>query len=208
MKTDTTLPKYDDAINDAPSTKESIPSTKSKHKIRYKKKFGTTLTHESIDYINSKKQICASANVINGEKNGCCTMYYEGTELIRKQVMYISGKRNGYAMKYYKSGQIYTIIHYVNNVRHGDFYKYDESGNIVEECTYVNGKKHGVHILYFDASVVIKQSTEYRNGIKHGENVVFDSRVKDSMYSVYEYYEGELFSFERHDRDGTIIEER
>jgi antitoxin component YwqK of YwqJK toxin-antitoxin module len=160
-------------------TKTTLSSTKSKHKIRYKK---------------------------NGEKIKYRTTYYEGTDVIRKQVMYIGGKKDGCAMKYYKSGQIYTITHYVRGVQHGNFYKYDESGNIIKECTYVNGKKHGVHILYFDASVIIKQSTEYRNGIKHGKRIVREDCTKGSALSVYKYYEGELY-YSRYNSERTIIEE-
>lgn len=105
--------------------------------------------------------------VINGQKEGLYTIYYNTGELLQVY-SYVDDKMHGEYKSYYKSqsnSQPYEICTYINDKRHGLYTLYGTDGNIIRTVEYVDGKRHGLY-------------KEYNNGeLKEIRNYINDKRT-------------------------------
>jgi antitoxin component YwqK of YwqJK toxin-antitoxin module len=76
-----------------------------------------------------------------GYVHGIKVNYYEDGKTIHSKVTYMHGRKEGPAIWYYKSGQIYEHTNFHYGRRQGVTRRYYEDGTLMEEVTYKQGEE-------------------------------------------------------------------
>jgi len=77
----------------------------------------------------------------DGYLHGVKVNYYEDGKTIHSKVSYKHGRKEGPAIWYYKSGQIYEQTNFHYGRRQGVTKRYYENGVLMEEVTYKQGEE-------------------------------------------------------------------
>ncbi len=98
-----------------------------------------------IEYYPSGK-ILLEMNVLNGEKHGITTLYYENSQ--KKEIRsFKNNKMDGTWITWNEKGQKTGEASYSNGLKHGKWGIWDENGIQRYEMEYNLGKKTGVWII-------------------------------------------------------------
>lgn len=83
---------------------------------------------------------------------------------ISYEVPYLNGKIHGEAKEYFRSGQLFQLMHYIHGVKHGLSTKYYEDGTLSHETPYDSGRIHGVQKKFRkDATPAYEMPYHYDN---------------------------------------------
>lgn len=76
-----------------------------------------------------------------GYLDGVKVNFYEDGLTVHSKVTYVHGRKNGPAIWFFKSGQIYEHTNYYQNRKNGLTRRYYETGELYEEVTYDTGEE-------------------------------------------------------------------
>jgi hypothetical protein len=72
------------------------------------------------------------------------TFYDQAEKILKAEVMYKNGYRNGRAVNYYKNGKTRLILNYERGLKEGPGKKFYQDGALYEEMNFVSNKKSGL----------------------------------------------------------------
>ena len=107
-------------------------------------------------------------NTINGP-----VIIYDFDGKTAEKSSYLSGKKHGKEIKYYRNGAIRSITGYKNGMKHGKEIKYFENETISYEANYKNDLLHGTETFYkFNGDIITK--IEYKYNKYDGKYIVYN----------------------------------
>lgn len=98
--------------------------------------------------------------------NGMLRLYYPDG-VVREEVRYANGIKEGVAQKYFPDGKQQMYMVYQKGVLEGGVSTYYNSGNTESETNYTAGVKNGAVIGYHEDGTLMHEG-EYVNGVKNG----------------------------------------
>ena len=131
---------------------------------------------------------------------------YDKNKKIEFEIPYLNGKKQGIE-KRYKDGILWTETIYKNGERNDlqkiYFHKYDSSNTkklIIEYLTpYLDNKKHGIEKCFSTYYEALSETTEYKDGRKHGYNRRYlnDGNLVRESYFIDGKLHGEQKSYRK-----------
>lgn len=152
---------------------------------------GKPYTGISIDLFEDKTRM-QEISWRNGLLHGVKSEYFPGGKLLRAQISFTDGRRNGYFVYYHDNGKIklsgkYTddlldstvnafydngnpkyTHHYVAGVREGESLTYYKNGNPEQRVILKNEKPDGQMLSYYEAGN-LRQEAWYSMGVRNGK---------------------------------------
>ena len=100
--------------------------------------------------------------------------FYEGKDsVLRLEVNFLNGKKNGVEKKYRGFGGIYSEIYYENGVINGKKIKFNYDSDTISIQQFKNGKRHGTQIYYNQRNLDCHTVYQYVNGRKEGKSISY-----------------------------------
>ena len=78
-----------------------------------------------------------------------------------------NGKKEGFFLKYYKNGQLWSKGNFKNNKKEGSWIVYFNNGQIFSKGKYKNGRPEGYWVMYNeDGTIVDAMTGMWKNGYR------------------------------------------
>lgn len=90
--------------------------------------------------------------------------FYEG-EVLKKEINYVNGIKEGICNNYYDNGKLKRTIWYKNDIREDTAKWYYMEGNVYRATPYKNDKIHGIQTKYHKNGRVMAE-IPYKNGLR------------------------------------------
>ncbi|MCC5916979.1 MAG: hypothetical protein JJU02_06590 [Cryomorphaceae bacterium] len=82
--------------------------------------------------------------------HGTAKYYYSQSDIIKDEIEFNQGIKEGWHKHYREDGLLESKIHFRNNLQDGDTYWYYPNGNIKEYSYWVNGKQFGLAKWFYE----------------------------------------------------------
>ena len=113
--------------------------------------------------------------------NGKLRLYYPDG-VVREDINYANGVKDGVAQQYYPDGKQQVYMVYQNGVLEGGVSTYYNSGNMEYETKYAAGMMNGSRVGYYEDGTLMYEG-EYVNGVKNGRERRYyeDGKLKSEI---------------------------
>ncbi len=114
-------------------------------------------------YYLDSENVMESGKIVDGLREGKWELYYESTQTLFQDNIYLKGKQTGVSNSYFESGQLYVSGQLKDNKRDGEWNWYYESGLISSSVSFIDDKKDGKQTMWSEMGDVTKEEY-YKNG--------------------------------------------
>tara|TARA_B100000780_G_scaffold63324_1_gene41215 strand:- start:2 stop:463 length:462 start_codon:yes stop_codon:yes gene_type:complete len=111
------------------------------------------------------------------------------TTLVLTSRNYIDGKKQGYEITYYRSGQIAHVVPMVDDLMQGQllFFMDSKPSYVMRTENYVDGVIQGKKIVYYKSGE-IKSTLNYEDGLRQGETKYYN--ILGKLIKTENYVDG------------------